>query len=94
MLKAARDIQYWIKPGMLVKNKYWPTIKMVVDEIKRSKQIEQPSKSETLSDGEKIAHERKTYVRHVSAHWITTEGLYQEGKFHTTELEPWEKSQS
>ena len=80
------DKKYWIKEGNPVRHKHWPSFKMIVENVKKKvKEIPE----NTSDNGSEIIKINKTFVIGVRCHWITDQGLFQTGLFHTTELEPW-----
>lgn len=81
--------KYWIKEGIAVRHKSWPELKMYVETI--NKQVKEVPEDNSKNDTIKML---KTFTINVTTHWITPEGIYQRGEFHTTELEPWNAGQN
>jgi hypothetical protein len=78
--KSVND-RYWIKTGMEVNHRDFPTRKMIVDQIVKKSVSAQGSKDD----------KRKTFIVGIDCHWLDDAGSYGKGRFLTMELEPFEK---
>jgi len=76
--------RHWIKPGMQVTSILNPKIVMIVDDIKKiTKEVTNPENSN-------LAKVQKVFTIGVECHWVYN-GIYQRGRFHTTELLSYDK---
>ena len=74
----------WIKVGATVCTKHNKDILMTVDDvIRETKEIMEPKPS---GGATKI---QKVFTLGVRCHWVSKDGAYQKGVFHTTELRPY-----
>lgn len=79
--------KYWIKNGMAVRHKGWPEQKMYVMSV--NKEVKEVPEDTVKKE---VVQVLKTFTINVKTHWLDKNFTYQQGEFHTTELEPWSEN--
>jgi hypothetical protein len=70
------DGKRWIKTGLEVRHRDYPSRKMYVDQICKTVKIDNVGN-------------KRTFIVGIDCHWLMESGDYGKGRFLTMELEPW-----